>query len=439
MPDFISVKSIVDSQLCTQCGTCVVVCPTGALKMQETSAGFLHPFITEYKCVACGKCRRVCPGAIVDLKLHSDVDPFKGNICEAYVGHACDESIRVRGQSGGVVSALLLYLLETGQANAALVTSMPSDGSLRPKSMLARTKSEILEARGSKYCPVAANKTLKHVLPGDNVAIVGPACHMHGIQLLARNQKKFVQNISCKIGLFCDRTLLYTCIDQMAKDAKCDMSSINSVEYRSKARNGWPGEVCFHLNSGKKRYFPKSLRMNLKDYFTPPRCRLCFDKMNILSDISIGDSYEVSSSRKGYSVFIARNKNAVELINDSCRKGYLQCKKIDAELIFNGQRVEERRNNFVIFSREWVGMGRNLPEYKGLNSKFLPPVSSAISSVYKENLMFNCRIAECDTKQECLKIVSRNKVLKRVRRLLTTNPLVTIKRIIERINILIVL
>jgi len=52
-----TVKDIVDSYLCTQCGTCVSVCPVHAIAMRETPAGLLTPFILEEKCIACGKCR----------------------------------------------------------------------------------------------------------------------------------------------------------------------------------------------------------------------------------------------------------------------------------------------------------------------------------------------------------------------------------------------
>ncbi len=49
---------------CTGCGTCLDVCPTEAIKMQNG-----HAVIT-FDCIDCGACPRVCPeGAIKQVLL----------------------------------------------------------------------------------------------------------------------------------------------------------------------------------------------------------------------------------------------------------------------------------------------------------------------------------------------------------------------------------
>ncbi len=47
-----------DDEVCTDCGACIVVCPTGALSMDLESREV--NFDAE-KCVACGICVPVCP------------------------------------------------------------------------------------------------------------------------------------------------------------------------------------------------------------------------------------------------------------------------------------------------------------------------------------------------------------------------------------------
>ncbi len=47
-----------DDEVCTHCGACIVVCPTGALSMDLESREV--NFDAE-KCVACGICVPVCP------------------------------------------------------------------------------------------------------------------------------------------------------------------------------------------------------------------------------------------------------------------------------------------------------------------------------------------------------------------------------------------
>lgn len=76
---------------CTQCGTCMTVCPSGALARNDAGivilneetciacyacvaacpehAMFRHPKLRPpFKCVSCGECTRVCPTGAVFLK-----------------------------------------------------------------------------------------------------------------------------------------------------------------------------------------------------------------------------------------------------------------------------------------------------------------------------------------------------------------------------------
>lgn len=415
MPD--TIQDIVAEQLCAQCGTCVAVCPVRAIEMRETPAGLLTAVVRDDVCTRCGKCRQACPGQGIDLGLPGQIDPFRGEVCAAYVGHACDDAIRSRGQSGGLVSALLLFLLDTRRIDAGMVVSMPNDGSLRPRTALARTRREILAAQGSKYCPAGANAALGAVAAGDRVAVVGSPCQMHGIGRSAQHHCDWVAGIEYRIGLFCDRTLLYSCMDRMRSDAGLSTERIAGLEYRSKARKGWPGEVCFHLGSGEERFYPSSLRTRLKDYFTVPRCRLCFDKLNVLSDVSAGDAYGVSDSAQGNSAVIARNQKGLSLLQEACASGYVVLEQIDVEMILKGQRVELRRQDFTAFTDVWRQMGRPVPEYGGLNSRFLASPDPATRADCRRKLLLNCRVADGQTREAALAVIRRAELVARLRSL----------------------
>lgn len=405
-----TIDEVVDNLLCTQCGTCVSVCPVQAIEMHETPAGMLVGIAHDKKCIACGLCRRFCPGATLNLNLDDFGDPFRGNISGAYVGHCIDGTLRSTGQSGGVVSGLLLYLLETGRINAALVSTMPQDGSLRPKSVLARTKEEICSAQGSKYCPVPLNSTLRHIQPGEIIATVGVPCQIHGIHNLERGNSALVAGIQYKIGLFCDRTLHYTCIDKMASKARLKLADIAGIEYRSKAKSGWPGDVSFKLHSGDIRYFPSTHRTRLKEYFTPPCCRLCFDKTNILSDLSIGDAWGVSETSKGDSVIIARNEKGVSLLMDACDKGYLEVEPFDVDSILKAQFIDNRKKYFASFTTVWHEMGRTYLERKSLNSHFYPTIGPSFKKKCKKLLLFNCRVAQSTSRWRALMKVNLRQI-----------------------------
>lgn len=384
--------------------------------MQETPSGALTPRIDLPNCSHCGICLEICPG--LALELPESVDPFVGTIRAAYVGHATEELVRSRGQSGGVTSALLLFLLETGQIDSALVTTMREDGSLRPRPTLARTRSEILAAQGSKYCPVAANTELRDLKRDQRIAVVGVSCQIQGLHNLRATRHRLSQHVQFTIGLFCDRTLLYTCIDRMAKDANLSPGNVLALQYRSKERNGWPGEVLFQLRSEEKAFFPSSLRTSLKDYFTPPRCRLCFDKANIFSDISVGDSWGISGhSTEGESVLLARTERGMAALDTACRQGYLNLTPIDPALIIQGQGIEQRRRDFSAYSAAWRQMGRNLPAYQCFGAEVAVPVAPGTQKVLGQKLLLNCRVSESHTKRTALAIARNQQRIDRLKAL----------------------
>ncbi len=68
----VSIRSLskfvtVDRKLCTDCGACVVQCPTGALYYEEDlSVGF-----DAAKCIACELCRLACPYSAI-VVAHAD-------------------------------------------------------------------------------------------------------------------------------------------------------------------------------------------------------------------------------------------------------------------------------------------------------------------------------------------------------------------------------
>jgi coenzyme F420 hydrogenase subunit beta len=415
MPE--SVKDVVAERLCTQCGTCVAVCPVHAIEMRETPAGMLTAAVREEACIRCGKCLLACPGAGIDLGLPAGIDPFRGEVQGVYVAYARDDAIRSSGQSGGLLSALLLFLLDTERIDAAMVVSMPKDGSFRPRTILARTRQEILAAQGSKYCPTGANAALGAGAARDRVAVVGTACQMHGIYKAAQHRFDLAGSVEYRIGLFCDRTLLYTCIDQMRKDAGLGTTKVAGLEYRSKARKGWPGEVCFHLDSGQEKFYPSSLRTRLKDAFTVPRCRLCFDKLNVLSDVSAGDAYGVSESVQGHSVVIARNRKGLSLVREASAAGYVVLEETDPEPLFKGQGVEIRRRRFTTFMTLWREMGRPAPEYRGLDPRFLAEVDPAAKAGCRQKLLLNCRVADEQTRSAALATAHRAEFATRIRSL----------------------
>ena len=366
-----TIETVVNSGLCTSCGTCVSICPPGAIKMEETPAGFLVAQVASDLCNHCGLCAKVCPGSHLEAGMISkEADPFTGPVLAAYCGYATDPDIRRHAQSGGIVTALLGYLLDIGQINKALVTKMPEDGLLRPVPFFASNQEKLRQAQGSKYCPAAVNAALPWTFKEDDaIAVVGISCQIHGIRNAQIQNKSWKKHIPLAIGLFCDRTLNYGAIDCLIDKAHLVPDKVMSFQFRNTERTNWPGNVYIRDKQGVDYDVSSKYRMECKDAFTPVRCRLCFDKMNVLSDIAVGDAWGVREDKKGFSVILVRTQRGLEVLRSAGEAGYIHLEKISPEAVFRGQGVENRRKQWAAYTAAWKEKGKIVPDC-GVNTKY---------------------------------------------------------------------
>jgi coenzyme F420 hydrogenase subunit beta len=104
-------------RLCMGCGACKWTCPNKAITLKNVVELGIRPVVDESKCEKCGKCAEICPG--IDLRhgsfsdnTISELRNSWGPVLDIFEGHASEDEIRMKGSSGGAVTALALYLLE---------------------------------------------------------------------------------------------------------------------------------------------------------------------------------------------------------------------------------------------------------------------------------------------------------------------------------------
>ncbi len=57
-------------KLCVACGTCIKVCPFGAITVKNGIRAEVDPG----KCVGCGKCAKACPASVIEIILREVQD-----------------------------------------------------------------------------------------------------------------------------------------------------------------------------------------------------------------------------------------------------------------------------------------------------------------------------------------------------------------------------
>jgi len=418
MAQKVNIQWPVDHNLCLGCGTCVSVCNNDAVKMVETPSGLLFAEVDHSKCNYCGLCTTACPGTHLENGLlPPKINPFKGNVVAAYCGQATDRQLLQEGQSGGVVTALLCHLLDSGQAYRAIVTQMPEDGSLRPRTVVTADREVLLKSQGSKYCPVAANAvTLKSQFgTNERSVFVGLPCHMHG---LANSKLQMGSPELLRIGLLCEGTLIFGAIDHLISKAKTGCKKVDCFRYRSKRFSGWPGDGYVRTTDGSEYCVANRYRVSIKDTYTPARCRLCFDKMNILSDLTAGDAWGVREAKEGYSVVVARTPAGQRALSSAQDAGVLQLEPVDPELVFQGQGIDRKRRDWVCFMNAWKDMGGLPPDF-GIDAQWVVEDKKAMLEPYVQKLAWARHLASRSSKSEVLKAANRRLRFQRWRRRLT--------------------
>lgn len=416
---FKRVDQIVNQGLCTGCGSCTAACPQDAIEMMETPAGLLAPVINPALCNECGLCAKVCPGDHFEQEMVADgTDLFTGPVRACYLVQNRQNDVLASAQSGGAVTGLLLHLLDRGRIDRALVTVMPRDSSLRPYPILTRDPEMIQKSCGSKYCPVPLNTQLRKIKPAERIAVVGLPCYLQGVVHLCRHLPRWRRENFLLIGLVCDRILSFRAMDYLVHKAGLRRQDVRFLRFRSKQRSGWPGEVQITTQDGKSHFLSARERIVCKDFFTPQRCRLCFDKMNVLSDITCGDPHGVSKDVKGQSAVIVRTSAGQAVMQSAIQAGIFTSRTIPAKDLLVGQKIDNKRRDYASYIALWKARGRAVPNVP-MMAKHQPDTPSPIEQhIYKKRLFdFPALIEDDSTFRRIIRYIRWNRRMRLLSRL----------------------
>jgi coenzyme F420 hydrogenase subunit beta len=105
--------------------------------------------------------------------------------------------------------------------------------------------------------------------------------------------------------------------------------------------------------------------MAVKDFFTPARCRLCFDKMNVFSDLTIGDPHGIPGIDRngGESLIIPRSPAGMALFQEAVRRRSIDTREASYDAVLSGQDILKKRREWSHYVIAWQDMGRPCPNY----------------------------------------------------------------------------
>lgn len=337
-----NIGKVSESMMCSNCGACAAVCPHGAVRFDRTSMGRLYAAATD-DCTDCGLCLKACP-SVCSMKLAESLsDRYAGVAEDVCIGRAADPVIYANAQSGGACTAIVSWLFDQGLIDGALVCGMSFGQLPQVSARIVSSRQELLECQKSCYTPVDLLSALKLAEDRKSLAVVGLPCHIEGTVTLAGLQKRFT-NIKYRIGLVCDLTMCGGVQDVFRKLLP---EGNLKVEWRSKANGGYrQAPVRLFTEDGQERIVPAKYRLALKGMYTSPRCRVCSDKMNVHSDITLGDPWGLEGVdwNGGDSLIIARTSLGRSVVDGCISSGALAVSSHpEYSVVLAAQHIDDRR------------------------------------------------------------------------------------------------
>ncbi len=336
-----TVAPIPLNDLCCSCGACSGVCPKRAISF-TFKHGLFIPEINNEACTRCGFCFSVCPSAQVDIRsVYGVPEMFSKEEKECYIAFSNNDAFRYNGTSGGVVSTMIYGLLGNGVYEKAYVLDFERfDGKQAAVRQIVHPD-DIIKSSKSKYIPASIEDVIKDVVSdsiGKSIVVATP-CQLLAIKksfnLYKRSEKEVLF-----IGLFCDKTLNYNIYGYYREK----YGDYDSLHFRDKEGNGWPGDTLLYQKSGKT-VIDKNVRISLKPYFQLNRCRFCFDKLNQLADVSCGDCYiNGEESKGGKSSIIIRTTKGASALKDC--SSLLDLRKSSYKDIQFSQFIANKKDNY---------------------------------------------------------------------------------------------
>jgi len=311
-------SEVVAPSKCIGCGACVVVCPFGCLEYVEEK-----PRLAK-ECKLCGLCAKVCPRyewtfekaeRFVFGRQRKSEEDF-GVYRRIVIAQATnDEVLKVR-QDGGVATALLLFALEKGLIDGAIVSDSDPTKPFYPVPKLATTRDDVLKAGGTKYFCSPNLLPLTEMLnqKKSNVALVGTPCKIHAIRSMQMaGMKRPTVPLKFLIGLMCSECFTYEGLmeEHIHKKMGVNLANIKKMNIKGKMLVTTDSEVTPIPLAEIKQYTRKS-------------CSICQDFSSELADISVG-----GLGLDGWTFTIIRTENGEKLFSAAEEAGYVTTRPLE--------------------------------------------------------------------------------------------------------------
>jgi coenzyme F420 hydrogenase subunit beta len=370
------IRLVQQNNFCGKCGGCVAFCSADNLGALEVGPDGTPRFTDEEKCLKCGICYMICPNIHdldEELKKKTKWEPPIGPIKDLVSAQTTNPTVGEGCTDGGVVTSLLLYLLDNHMIDGALVSR--SDGPFHRGPMLATSGEEIVSASGSHYDESfsmielgsqystysPAMQELKTLRKGlvDRVAMVGTPCQIHTVRKMQVLGIIPSDVIKYCFGLFCMENFSFNDIQlrHLEKKYGFELTQVSKVNVKE--------DFFIYLKNGRMIHIP----FEEIDTIARPACLVCPDFSAEYSDISFGGL----GSPEGYTSVLIRSEKGKMVYRGALAAGYIKERKYPS--------AEKSRSDVIKLQRLIIDFSQRKKERavknRGTVAGFIAPSISA--------------------------------------------------------------
>jgi coenzyme F420 hydrogenase subunit beta len=289
-----------------------------------------------------------------------------GPICSAYTGYAADAATRAGAASGGVVAALLVHLLESGEVNGCVTSRVVvRDGELDTETFIATTREEILDTRTSIYFEFDPfnREVLERMRAHDGrLAVVGLPCDLSKLRRRCAKDPELDRRCHLLIGLYCAHTSQKELIVRVLRKEGVEVADLQRFRFRT---GRWRGQMQLDLRDGSHREIPfprYSLYQNLF-VLSAPKCMACVDHYAEDADLATGDVWTKEAKRHEikHSIFVSRTPRGKRALDRALDAGVVVGRPSTSREVFRANRRAVTYHKAIdARARVWRLWGRTL-------------------------------------------------------------------------------
>lgn len=412
------IKKVISKDYCIGCGVCSVVSDNFSIEMN--SKGQYQAKFNKFKNNNLKEIDNICPftreskneDQLSDIFLDNSI-AYKNNIgrfLANYSGYVKDNIQRESSSSGGILSWLLIKLLESKKIDGVIhVGDFLDNSEVLMGYRISFSKEQIINNKKSRYYPIEMSQTLKKIkedYPNKKFAIVGIPCFIKAIRLLQLQDSFYMDSIKYTIGIVCGHLKTKFFAESYALEVNINPKKIKNIDFRyyqpsdTEASNYSVKIIGENFKNSKKI---QVIRNNNEFYasnwghgmFKYNACEFCDDVLAETADIVFGDAWlpEYLHESKGTNIITVRNLDLNNIILNN-NNNELHLEILTAEKIIESQKSGIRHRTeglkFRLYKNrfKWTPKKRLSPDNKNLSIKRKNIYNLRTKILKKSNLFF---------------------------------------------------